>query len=99
MDCFFFGSDVLARSGVPDISEKTMRVGIRFAVIVAISSVFLGIVLIFNRDIESSWAKKVLTVTGIGYYFLIVGIIKNRIDFQDNPIQVPPIPSVIILLL
>ena len=44
----------MARSGVPDISEKALRVGIGLAEIVAITSVFLGVVLIFSRDIEIS---------------------------------------------
>ena len=48
---FFFGADDMARSSVPDISEKALRVGIGLAEIVAITSFFLGIVLIFSRDI------------------------------------------------
>ena len=35
---FFFGADDMARSGVPDISEKALRVGIGLAEIVAITS-------------------------------------------------------------
>ena len=35
---FFFGADEMARSGVPDISEKALRVGIGLAEIVAITS-------------------------------------------------------------
>ena len=80
---FFFGADDMARSSVPDISEKTLRVGIGLAEIVAITSVFIGIVLIFSRDIETSSAKIVLTGTGIGYLFLIAGVVKHMIDFQD----------------
>ena len=96
---FFFGADDMARSGVPDISEKALRVGIGLAEIVAITSVFLGIVLIFSRDIEISSAKKVLTGTGIGYLFLIAGVIKHVIDFQDIPEQAPPIPMLVIIVL
>ena len=48
----------MARSGVPDISEKALWVGIGLAEIVAITSVFLGVVLIFSRDIEISSEKK-----------------------------------------
>ena len=68
---FFFGAEEMAGTGVPDISEKDLRVGIGLAEIVAIVSVFLGIVLIFSRDIEITSAKKVLIGTGIGYLFLI----------------------------
>jgi len=68
---FFFGAEDTARTSVPDISEKALRVGIGLAEIVAIVSVFLGIVSIFSRDIEISSAKKVLIGTGIGYLFLI----------------------------
>ena len=89
----------MARTGVPDISEKALRLGIGLAEIVAICSVFLGIVLIFSREIEISSAKKVLTGTGIGYLFLIAGVVKHMIDFQDIPENAPPIPSVIIILL
>ena len=96
---FFFGAEDMARTGVPEISEKALRVGIGLAEIVAIVSVFLGIVLIFSRDIEISSAKKVLTVTGIGYLFLIAGVVKHMIDFQYIPENAPPIPSVIIILL
>ena len=96
---FFFGADDMARSGVPDISEKALRVGIGLAEIVAITSVFLGIVLIFSRDIEISSAKKVLTGTGIGYLFLIAEVIKHVIDFQDIPEQAPPIPMLVIIVL
>ena len=67
---FLFGAEDMARTGVPDISEKALRVGIGLAEIVAIVSVFLGIFLIFSRDIEISSAKKVLTGTLIGYLFL-----------------------------
>ena len=35
---FFFGADDMARSGVPDISKKALRVGIRLAEIVTITS-------------------------------------------------------------
>ena len=91
---FFFGAEDMARTGVPDISEKALRVDIGLAEIVAIVSVFLGIVLIFSRDIEISSAKKVLTGTGVGYLFLIVGVVKHMIDFQDIPENAPPIPSV-----
>ncbi len=96
---FFFGADEMARSGVPDISEKALRVGIGLAEIVAFASVFLGIVLIFSRDIEISSAKKVLTGTGVGYLFLIAGVIKHVIDFQDIPEQAPPIPMLVIIVL
>ena len=73
--------------------------GIGLAEIVAIISVFLGMVLIFSRDIEISSAKKVLTGTGIGYLFLIAGVIKHVIDFQDIPEQTPPIPMLVIIVL
>ena len=96
---FFFGADDMARSGVPDISEKALRVGIGLAEIVAITSVFLGIVLIFSKNIEMSSAKKVLTGTGIGYLFIIAGVIKHVIDFQDIPEQAPPIPMLVIIVL
>ena len=96
---FFFGADEMARSGVPDIGEKALRVGIGLAEIVAITSFFLGIVLIFSRDIKISSAKKVLTGTGIGYLFLIAGVIKHVIDFQDIPEQAPPIPMLVIIVL
>ena len=96
---FFFWADDMARSGVPDISEKALRVGIGLAEIVAIVSVFLGIVLIFSRDIEISSAKKVLTGTGIGYLFLIAGVVKHMIDFQDIPENAPPIPMLIFTVL
>ena len=73
--------------------------GIGLAVIVAIVSVFLGIVLIFSRDIEISSAKKVLTGTGVGYLFLIVGVVKHMIDFQDIPENAPPIPMLVFIVL
>ena len=96
---FFFGAEDMARTGVPDISEKALRVGIGLAEIVAIVSVFLGIVLIFSRDIEISSAKKVLTGTGIGYLFLIAGVVKHMIDFQDIPENAPPIPMLVFIVL
>ena len=96
---FSFGADEMARSGVPDIGEKVLRMGIGLAEIVAIISVFLGMVLIFSRDIEISSAKKVLTETGIGYLFLIAGVIKHVIDFQDIPEQAPPIPMLVVIVL
>ena len=69
------------------------------AEIVAIASVFLGIVLIISRDIEIFSSKKVLTGTGIGFLVLIAGVIEHMIDFQDFPEQAPPIPLLIIVLL
>ena len=96
---FFFGAEDMARTGVPDISEKALRVGIGLAEIVAIVSVFLGIVLIFSRDIEISSAKKVLTGTGIGYLFLIAGVVKHMIDFQDFPENAPSIPVLVFTVL
>ena len=96
---FFFGAEDMARTGVPDISEKALRVGIGLAEIVAIVSVFLGIVLIFSRDIEISSAKKVLTGTGIGYLFLIAGVVKHMIDFQDIPENAPSIPVLVFTVL
>ena len=79
--------------------KKALRVGIGLAEIVAIISVFLGMVLIFSRDIEISSAKKALTGTGIGYLFIIAGVIKHVIDFQDIPEQAPPIPMLVIIVL
>ena len=89
----------MARMGVPDISEKALRMGIGLAEIIAIASVFLGIVLIFSRDIEISSAKKVLTGTGIGFLVLIAGVIKHMIDIQDFPEHALPIPPQIIVVL
>ena len=89
----------MARIGVPDISEKALRMGIGLAEIVATASVFLGIVLIFSRDIEISSAKKVLTGTGIGFLVLIAGVIKHMIDFQNFPELAQPIPLLIIVVL
>jgi len=57
----------MAQTGVSDISEKVLMVGIGLAEIVAIVSVFLGIVLIFSIYKKISSAKKVLIGTGIGY--------------------------------
>ena len=96
---FFFGAEDMARMGVHDISEKALRMGIGLAEIVAFASVFLGIVLIFSRDIEISSAKKVLTGTGIGYLFLIAGVVKHMIDFQDIPENAPPIPMLVFIVL
>ena len=56
---FLFGAEIMARKGVPEISEKALRMGIGLAEIVVIASVFLGIILIFSRDIENASAKKV----------------------------------------
>ena len=56
-------------------------------------------VLILSRDIEISSAKKVLTGTGTGYLFLIAGVIKHMIDFQDIPEQAPSIPMLVIIVL
>ena len=80
---FFFGAEDMARMGVPDISEKALRVGIGLVEIVAIVSVFLGIVLIFSRDIENSSAKKVLIGTGIGYLFLIERTMSKCLSRND----------------
>ena len=89
----------MASIGVPDISEKVLRMGIGLAEIVAIASVFLAIVLIFSRDIEISSAKKVLTGTGIGFLVIIAGVIKHMIGFQDFHEQATPIPLLIIVVL
>ena len=62
-------------------------------------SLFLGIVLIFSWKIEIYSAKKVLTGTEIVYIFLIAGVVKHMIDFQDIHENAPPIPSVIIVFL
>ena len=62
-------------------------------------SLFLGIVLIFSWNIEIYSAKKVLTGTEIVYIFLIAGVVKHMIDFQDIPEVVVHIISVIISLL
>ena len=96
---FFFGTDDMARSGVPEISKKVLRVWIGLAEIVAIVSLFLGIVLIFGQDIEITLAKEVLSGTGMGYLFLIAGFVKHMINFKDITEVVPPIPSVFIVLL
>ena len=96
---FFFGAEDMARTGVPDISEKALRVGIGLAEIVAIVSVFLGIVLIFSRDIDTHSAKKVLTGTGIGLLVLTAGIIYHMITLKEIPEQAPPTPMPIIAAL
>ena len=57
------------------------------ACIVAIISVYLGIALIFCREIEIFSAKKELTGTGICYLFLISGVVKYMIDFNNIPKQ------------
>jgi len=96
---FFFGAEEMARIGVPDISEKALRMGIGLAEIVAIASVFLGIVLIFSRDIDTHSAKKVLTGTGIGLLVLTAGIIYHMITLKEIPEQAPPTPMPIIAAL
>ena len=50
---------------------------VRVHEIVAMCSVFLGIVLIFGRDIDTHSAEKVLTRTGIGLLILTAGIISH----------------------
>ena len=72
---------------------------IGLAEIVAIVSLFLGIVLLFSWKVEIYSTRKVLTGTEIVYIFLIAGVFKHMIDFQDIPEVVPPITSVIINLL
>ena len=96
---FFFGAEDMARIGVPDISEKALRMGIGLAEIVAFASVFLGIVLIFSRDIDTHSAKKVLTGTGIGLLILTAGIIYHMITLKEIPEQAPPAPMPIIAAL
>ena len=85
--------------GVPEIIEHALKVNVGAHKIVAMRSVFLGIVLIFSRDRVISSAKKVLTGTGIGFLVLIAGAIKHMIDFQDFPELAPPIPLLIIVVL
>ena len=92
----FFGAEDMARIGVPDISEKALRIGIGLSEIVSIASVFLGIVLIFSRDIDTRSAKKVLTGTGIGLLILTAGIIYHMITLKEIPEQAPPAPMPII---
>ena len=72
--------------------------GIGLAEIVAMVSLFLGIVLIFSWNIEFYSARKVLTGKVV-YIFLIAGVVKHMIDFQDIPEVVPPITLGIINLL
>ena len=96
---FFFGTDDMARSGVPEISKKVLRVWIGLAEIVAMVSLFLGIVLIFGQDIEITLAKIVLSGTGMGYLFLIAVFVEYMINFKYIPEVVPPITSVIIVFL
>ena len=62
-------------------------------------SVFLGIVSIFSRDIDTHSAKKVLTGTGIGLLILIAEIIYHMITLKEIPGQVPPAPMPIIAAL
>ena len=73
--------------------------GFGLAEIVAMVSLFLGIVLIFSWNIEIYSAKKVLTGTEIIYIILIAGVDKHMINFQDIPEVVSPIAPVIISLL
>ena len=80
----------------PEISEKALRVWIGLAEIVAMVYLLLGVVLIFSRNIEMFLAKKVLTWTGIGYLYLIAGVVKHLIDIHDIPEVIQPMPSVII---
>ena len=62
-------------------------------------SVFLGIVSIFSRDIDTHSAKKVLTGTGIGLLILTAGIIYHMITLKEIPEQAPPAPMPIIATL
>ena len=94
---FFFGADDVVISGVTEKSKKALRVWIGLAEIVARVSLFLGIVLILCRNIEIYLAKKVLTWTGIGYLYLIAGVVKHLIDIHDIPEVIQPMPSVIIV--
>ena len=96
---FFFGTEGMAKSSVPDIIKRTLRVWIWLVLIVTMGYLLLGVVLIFSRDIEISSAKKVLSGTGIGYLFIIARVFKHMIDFQKIPEVVAPIPTVIIVLL
>ena len=96
---FFFGASSLAKMGVPEISEQALQVSVGAHEIVAIFSVFLGIVLIFSRDIDTRSAKKVLTGTGIGLLILTAGIIYHMITLKEIPEQAPPAPMPIIAAL
>ena len=55
---FFFGADEMARSGVPDIGEKVLRVSIALAEIVAIISVFHWNGLNFQQRHRNFFSKK-----------------------------------------
>ena len=96
---FFFGASSLAKMGVPEISEQALQVSVGAHEIVAIFSVFLGIVLIFSRDIDTHSAKKVLTGTGIGSLIWTAGIIYHMITLKEIPEQAPPAPMLIIAAL
>ena len=69
---FFLEASSLAKMGVPEISEQALKGSVGAHKIVAMCAVFLGIVLIFSRDIDTRSAKKVLTRTGIGLLILTV---------------------------
>ena len=96
---FFFGASTMAKMGVPDISEQALKMSVGVHEIVAMCSVFLGIVLIFSRDIDTHSAKKVLTGTGIGLLVLTAGIIYHMITLKEIPEQAPPTPMPIIAAL
>ena len=96
---FFFGASSLAKMGVPESREQALQVSVGAHEIVAIFSVFLGIVLIFSRDIDTHSAKKVLTGTGIGLLILTAGIIYHMITLKEIPEQAPPAPMPIIAAL
>ena len=93
---FFFGASSLAKMGVPEIIEHALKVNVGAHKIVAMRSVFLGIFLIFSRDIDTRSAKKVLTGTGIRLLILTAGIIYHMITLKEIPEQAPPAPMPII---
>ena len=85
--------------GVPEIIEHALKVNVGAHKIVAMRSVFLGIVLIFIRDIDTRSAKKVLTGTGIRLLILTAEIISHMITLKEIPEQARPTPMPIIAAL
>ena len=96
---FLFGAADIAQKGINDLDEKQLMVGTANCEIVAMFNLFLGIVLVFARNLELSAAKTVLKGTGVGLIVLLGGIIMHMITLQEIPEAQPPLPVLIIFSL
>jgi len=90
---FYFFAEAITVSMFPTSGDEAIEVGVVLRELIAVGSMFIGIILFLARTNVTSAAKRILFGSSIGFSLVVVILI--HISLSNDFVRIPILPLII----